>query len=135
MTKSSAKLLRQLDAHFKSVQDFLESKRDLLKDEAYDARYLPFEEKLWKTVHNTFFSLVTGEPDWNKFYDRFGTGHDKKPNAWEGTYIPDQMSNLIWNGAHADLKYRVSQVQALYEKCRKIENDYLKSGSYDRKNR
>lgn len=124
-------LLTQLDASFKEVQSFLDREHKVLPEEAYDARYRPIESKLWTAVTNSFFFFVTGEPNFDAFYSRFGTGYDDKPSAWDGGFIPDKIAELMWIGVHVDLKDRVEQVKAFYEQCRQIEKRHLKNRSRD----
>lgn len=123
--------LMQLDAFCTLVHQHLDKQYSTYQEKAYYERYRDLETELWKTHTQLFFYFVTGEPDFNAFYDRLQKRVKGGPIGWdEGGFIPDQISNLVWTDDHSSFKERWAKVEKLYKKGIDLEKR-----SHDLKNR
>jgi hypothetical protein len=79
-------------------------------------------------LRNAFFSLITGEPNFNKFYERFDAPGVRtgKPVAWGPRFLPDMMNDEIWNFDKRSLNDRVKTIKKLYKECLKLEKNHKK---------
>jgi hypothetical protein len=111
-----------------SYLEFSHKRYDKLRDHTYNSIYGDWDSKTFYYLRRLFFNLVTGEQDFDKFYDRFGTpsSADKsKPIAWGPRFLPDMISDVIWERGRK-LESKVKEISNLYKKCLKIEKDFKK---------
>lgn len=76
-------------------------------------------------LRNVFFSIITGEPDFDKFYGRFDAPAIRtgKPVAWGPRFLPDLISDDIW-AYERSLSERVRNIKKLYKKCISLEKNH-----------
>ena len=80
------------------------------------------------TYRSLFFNLITGEEDFDKFYDSFKAPADirsDKPLAWGPRFWPDLMDDAIWSKT-LTVEKKVEEIKALYEKCKKARRAFLR---------
>lgn len=98
------------------------------------SKRIPNLENLWGTqdhiifyeLRNAFFSLITGEPNFDKFYQRFDAPAIRtgKPVAWGPRFFPDMINDEIWNFDKRSLDARLKTIKKLYKKCIELEKNY-----------
>lgn len=86
------------------------------------------DSKIFYELRNVYFSILTGEPDFDKFYDRFDSpcSDNGKPIAWGPRFWPDMISDEILDCNKKTLQARIKEIQRLYKKCLKLEKNYKK---------
>jgi hypothetical protein len=69
--------------------------------------------------------LVTGEQDFDEFYDRFASpypANGDRPVAWTTRFIPDMMDDVFWS--QDPLETKVKEFKKLYDQCKAIEKAF-----------
>jgi hypothetical protein len=126
----------QLDLFCTKMHRFLDQEYATYQEDEFYRRYRDIQTELWETHIQLFFYFVTGEADFNAFYDRMAKEHKGRKIGWgDSGFIPDKISSLLYTDTHSDFKERWAKVQKLYEKCKVMEADYLKNRSNDPKSR
>jgi hypothetical protein len=97
-----------------------------LTDEVWIATHGEWDNASFYTFRNLFFNLITGEKDFEAFYDRFDSpGMPKgQPIAWGPRFWPDMINDVFWR--NEDLKVKVKEIQKLYQKCVVAEKNFKK---------
>jgi hypothetical protein len=120
----------------KAMMAYRKISYDLYKDHSeasFEFKFGDWDKDSFYAFRSLFFSLVTGEPDFDKFYDRFCTpGTDKglKPVAWTTRFVPDLMDYVFWSSKPLDEK--VEEIKALYNECKKAENGFKRKKKNDK---
>lgn len=115
-------LLRDIDACFRDIKRYLDSRYAELNEHTYEKRYNKFETKLWGAYANLLFYTATGEPDYYDFYERLEVKHEGKHIGWDNGFIPDRISDIIWHGDN--LREQLTEIKKLYDKGRALEEAY-----------
>lgn len=82
---------------------------------------------IFHELRNAFFSIITGEPNFNKFYERFDAPAVRtgKPVAWGPRFYPDMINDEIW-ADERDIGDRIKTIRKLYRKCINLEKKHVK---------
>jgi hypothetical protein len=118
-------LIKEVD---RLIRSFLEQDTLLYRtfnQEYYDLHFSGWSSTQYYTLRNSFLHLVTGEPNYDEFYNKFdspGGSDGTKPVAWDESFIPDRIGDAIMS--NRTLEERINEVSALYRKCIKIERKY-----------
>jgi hypothetical protein len=101
-----------------------------LKEHKFNSIYREWDLSCWYGFRNLFFNLITGEPSFDKFYDRFGTPASNKitPIAWESRFLPDLINDAMWDDS-LTLHQKVETIKLLYFKCKTIEEEFQKKNN------
>lgn len=126
----------QLDAFCTTLHGYLDSEYARLRETSFDERYGKLQTELFRTHTQLFFYFVTGEPDFDAFYDRLQKRVKGRPIGWgKNGFVPDLISSVIYDDDHGAFQERWAKVERLYKEAQKLEADYLKRRSHDRKKR
>lgn len=129
--KNSIKsIFKLIDVYTKMDDELWET----YKEPVYEKRYRKWNDIHWENLRQIAFELITGEPDFEKFYNRFDSSafdsKNRKPVAWDtklssSSYIPDYISDTIFNKDLAVNK-RVKEIKTQYNRCVKLEKEFKK---------
>lgn len=116
--------LENLDKLIRSYNDFSLSRYNKLGHRKFSKIYGKWDVETFYGIRNTFFTLVTGEPDFDKFYSRFDCPAVNKGNpiAWGPRFLPDLMNDEFFSSE--DISKRAKEVRRLYNKCKKLEKSF-----------
>jgi hypothetical protein len=120
------KALELAESLIVNYSDFTSKRYNKLKDTTFESIYGQWDGQTYVDLRNLFFTLVTGEDDFDDFYDRFdapATHKGKKPVAWGERFIPDMISDDIFD-TRLDLENRVKRIEKMYKKCVKLEKEF-----------
>lgn len=98
------------------------------KESYYDTHFADWSSANYYLFRDLLFKLITGEGNFDDFYERFGSpGLDKgkKPIAWSSRFLPDEINDLLIS-TKVTTKEKVQGVQELYKKCIKLEKAFSK---------
>ena len=99
---------------------------ETFRETYYDTHFAEWANSNYHLYVGLLFKLITGEDDFDSFYERFGSpGLDKglKPVAWGPRFLPDEINDLLIS-TKIDTKEKVRSVKELYKKCVKLERDF-----------
>lgn len=123
MKKSEIKMLKTIDTLIKSYLRTDGKLFDTFRDSYYEAHFNDWSCEQYELLQNTFFELITGEPDFDSFSDRFdapGSAKGDKPVAWNTYFIPDQINWTIMSDS-LSTKAKLKRVRELYSECTNAE--------------
>ena len=107
---------------------FTSKRYNKLKETTYESIDGQWDSQTYVDLRNLFFALVTGEDDFDHFYDRFdapATHKGKRPVAWGARFLPDMISDDIFS-TQKTLEHKTKSVEKLYRKCAKLEKEFKK---------
>ena len=111
-----------------SYNEFTAKRYKKLHDKLYYAIYGEWDRSTWYALKDLFFNLVTGEPSFEAFYNRFdapATAKGDRAVAWETRFIPDLMCDNMFD-SKLGMEERVKLVKKDYNKCIKLEKEFKK---------
>ncbi len=111
-----------------SYRDFANKRYTKLGEKKFESIYGKWDVQNFYDFRNLFFNLITGEENFDRFYDRFDAPalpRGTKPIAWTTSFIPDLIDYEIWN-TNAKLEDRVKNIEKLYGQCVKLEKEFKK---------
>lgn len=106
--------------------DFSSKRYKKLGEKKYDSIYKSWDVQTWYNLRNLIFNLITDEPSFDKFYDRFdapGSTKGLKPIAWGPRFLPDLINDEIWD-TETKVEDKVKRIEKLYKKCVKLEKEF-----------
>lgn len=129
--KSIKSIFKVIDAYNKMDDDLWNT----YKEPVYELRYRKWNDVNWENLRQVAFELITGESDFDEFYDRFETSafaeKNLKPVAWDNnlttSFIPDYISDVIFN-INMDLSVdeRIKEIKKQYQRCKRLERNFKK---------
>ena len=118
--------LRLVESLMVNYLNFTSKRYTKLKETTFESIYGPWDSQTYADLRNLFFNLITGEDDFDNFYDRFdapGTAIRDKPVAWGPRFLPDMIGDELCSTKNG-LEGKVKNVERLYKKCLKLEKEF-----------
>lgn len=141
-----------VNSMIKSKYAFTDKRWRKLGDTKYESIYGKWDSESFYDLRNLLFNLITGEPDFDKFYSRFDApagARGDKPTAWGRRlqeknmpwskkfakffkngknehitrFLPDQICDAIWD-TDISLTKKVKEIKLLYKMCQILEEDF-----------
>lgn len=147
--KNNLKALALVESMIMSKDKFVRRRLKVLGDDKFDRIYGEWDTESFYQLRNLFFELITGEPDFDEFYDSFdapATAKGNKPIAWGREvqkdkrfakffkngknehivrFLPDQIDDVVWDTS-LPLKKKVSEIKTIYDMCKQLKKLHRK---------
>jgi hypothetical protein len=110
-----------------AYMDLCAKRYQKLGEKKYIFIYHSWDVQTWYNLRNLFFNLITDEPSFDKFYDRFdapGSTKGLQPIAWGPRFLPDLINDEIWD-TKTKVEEKVKRIKKLYRQCIKLEKDFI----------
>ncbi len=122
-----------VDSLIADYWDFSKKRYNKLGEKKYNSIYGSWDVQTFYNLRNLFFNLISGEPSFDKFYDRFdspGNASGHKPIAWGSRFLPDLIDEEIWD-TETKVEDKVKRIEKLYKKCIKLEKEFKPKATKD----
>lgn len=121
--------LKLVDKLIKEQNKFVDKQMKMYSTDGFYSLHGAFDSNVSNLQVELFFTLVTGEKSWDNFYDRFdspGGSTGKQPIAWGPRFLPDMISDLIWDRKLNTTK-KVKEIKKIYNECLRLEREFKKN--------
>lgn len=119
------------DKILKQFLKFTNQRYDDLGEHEFKKIYQEMDSNLYVLLRDLLFKLITGEDNFDKFYDRFDApalADGKKPVAWTRRFIPDIINDDLMS-LQITTADKYKRVLSLYKKCRRLEKKHENSSN------
>lgn len=121
-------LVSHIDEAMKACRNITDKLYKELRDTYFQEKYGQDDSDSFVSLRNALFGAITGEPDFDDFYDRFDAPAMAKglqPVAWGPRFIPDMIGDVLLD-ADMPVKTKIKEVQKMHKKCIDLEKKFYK---------